>query len=293
MDDGNEHVYEAEPLGSPDVRGRVDFDRERQISILDRDPRERCLKLERMPKSRRSKLVIRANTWPIHCQLQAIERLRDAPLSAHRPLLRLFEATDHAEWSDVPCAAIEESGWMVLTQADRAGTDGQRRFVETALATPDFAFLEGPPGSGKTTAICELILQLLRQEKRVLLCASTHVAVDNVLERLMDGDARYEGLVIPVRIGGRIELVRNGEEVVARQVRKDRTEALAWRLPEAAFTVAFAAGDGGCARPRRPRAIGDRTRDPRCLEPRLRHKHRHPAASGPQASHIRETHFRG
>lgn len=202
MDDGNEHVYEAEPLGNADIRrDRIEFDRDRRISILARDPGQHRLKLERMPKSGRSELVIRANTWPIRSQLQAIRRLQDTPLSTHRPLLRLFEATDHAQWSDVHRTAIEEPGWMTLTEADRAGTDEQRRFVETALATPDFAFLEGPPGSGKTTAICELILQLVRQEKRVLLCASTHVAVDNVLERLMDDDAGHEGLVIPVRIG--------------------------------------------------------------------------------------------
>lgn len=75
---------------------------------------------------------------------------------------------------------------MVLTDETRPGTDEQRRFVEIALATPDFVLLEGPPSSGKTTAICELVLQLARQGKRAMLCASTHVAVDNVLERLMN-----------------------------------------------------------------------------------------------------------
>ena len=62
--------------------------------------------------------------------------------------------------------------------------------------------LEGPPGSGKTTVICELILQLAKRGKRVLLCGSTHVAVDNVLERLMEDRGRRD-LVIPVRIGDR------------------------------------------------------------------------------------------
>ena len=35
----------------------------------------------------------------------------------------------------------------------------------------------------------------------MLLCASTHVAVDNALERLMDDRNAYRDLVIPVRIG--------------------------------------------------------------------------------------------
>lgn len=41
---------------------RVDFDHERRISILDRDPGEQRLELDRTPKSGRSELVIRANT---------------------------------------------------------------------------------------------------------------------------------------------------------------------------------------------------------------------------------------
>ncbi|MDF1541375.1 MAG: AAA domain-containing protein, partial [Candidatus Thorarchaeota archaeon] len=65
-----------------------------------------------------------------------------------------------------------------------------------AINTPDFAILEGPPGSGKTTVITELIAQLLRSGNRVLLCASTHVAVDNVLEKMQDIDG-----VFAVRIG--------------------------------------------------------------------------------------------
>ena len=89
----------------------------------------------------------------------------------------------------------------MLTDLDRGGTVEQRRFVEKALNTPNFMLLEGPPGSGKTTAICELILQMAEQGKRVLLCASTHMAVYNVLEKPMDVRNRHRDEIIPVRIG--------------------------------------------------------------------------------------------
>lgn len=172
-----------------------------KIAVLDRDPETYQLLLDRRPSG--EQLLLRPNTLTLHRQMQALQALQNAPSPSHRPLLQLMESVEHARWPDVEPARIDDDGWMVLTDATRLGTDEQRRFVGLAMATPDFAFLEGPPGSGKTTAICELILQLAKQGKRVLLCASTHVAVDNVLERLMDERNPKRDLVIPVRIGER------------------------------------------------------------------------------------------
>ena len=42
---------------------------------------------------------------------------------------------------------------------------------------------------------------MAEQGKRVLLCASTHVAVDNVLEKLMDARNPHRDQIIPIRIG--------------------------------------------------------------------------------------------
>jgi hypothetical protein len=116
--------------------------------------------------------------------------------------LRLFEGKGHAKWPNVPYDEhLFNDDYYVLTDGAREGTSQQREFVNIALNTPDFAFLEGPPGSGKTTAICELILQFIKRGKRILLCASTHVAVDNVLERMMSEENIYRDMVLPVRIG--------------------------------------------------------------------------------------------
>ena len=61
--------------------------------------------------------------------------------------------------------------------------------------------MEGPPGSGKTTVLCELVQQLVSRERRVLFCASTHVAVDNLLEKLIDENKKPMADLIPLRIG--------------------------------------------------------------------------------------------
>ena len=208
LDENVKEIYEAESSAErevPDARrgDQLYFGKERKIAVIDRDPETYQLQLERVPKL--TELLIRPNTWQIDCQIRSLRALQTSPSSAHLPLLRLFEGLDHASWPPVELESIGASDWMVLTETDqdRPGTNEQRQFVKKALGTPDFAFLEGPPGSGKTTAICELVLQLAERGKRVLLCASTHVAVDNVLERLMEESNPHRDLVIPVRIGDR------------------------------------------------------------------------------------------
>ena len=207
LDEESREVYEWRPTdGQPEDSRRKSnrdrFSREHCIKVRDRHPDTQQLLLERRPVGD-SQLLLRPNTWTVECQRRALRALQNSPRPDHLPLLRLFESLDHAWWEPVSPETIDESEWTMLSDAERPGTEEQRRFVETALGTPDFAFLEGPPGSGKTTAICELILQLARRGKRVLLCASTHVAVDNVLERLMDEGNPHRDRVIPVRIGDR------------------------------------------------------------------------------------------
>jgi len=203
MDENVREVFEVVPMpDEPDAErrsGQRKFVADRKIIVLDRDPETSQLLLERKPRG--DQLLLRPNTLTLHRQIQALQALQNAPSVSHLPLLRLMESTDHASWPSFEPAWIDE--WLVLTNDARPGTSEQRTFVRLAMATPDFVFLEGPPGSGKTTAICELLLQLALQGKRALLCASTHVAVDNVLERLMDERNPHRDLVIPIRIGER------------------------------------------------------------------------------------------
>jgi superfamily I DNA and/or RNA helicase/serine/threonine protein kinase len=75
----------------------------------------------------------------------------------------------------------------------------KKEAVLRALAAKDFFVLHGPPGTGKTTFITELILQFLARypHKRVLLTSQTHIGVDNAIERLSETP---RGLEI-IRIG--------------------------------------------------------------------------------------------
>ncbi len=193
--------------------------RTQAIAVFDKDFEGRALLLEHVPTPVEAVrevpasaaapsgalLWLNPNTWPLECQQRALRALENEPSPRVAPLVRLF--IPRGAWRDVAPASIEEREWAFLRPDVsggrlRDGTDEQRRFVSIALATPDFAILEGPPGSGKSTAIGELIVQTIRRGGRVLLCASTHVAVDSVLERLLAWqDSSVEKPILPVRIG--------------------------------------------------------------------------------------------
>ncbi len=64
----------------------------------------------------------------------------------------------------------------------------QRRAVELALSnTAAISCIQGPPGTGKTSVIVEVVRQhLARGGGPVLIASQSNLAVDNVLERLID-----------------------------------------------------------------------------------------------------------
>ena len=185
------HVYDYDPAAGPrlskeDMIEVVGIDEGRRRIWLERDPAKPYLKAER-------------NTYQTAMMARAMEEILHRPRPGHMPLRRLFRKKSGAAWPRVKAPKVD--GWFFLRDDGIDGAGEQRKFVRIALGTPDFAFLEGPPGSGKTTVLCELVAQMAARGRRVLFCASTHVAVDNLLERIVDGGGDVARLVAPIRIG--------------------------------------------------------------------------------------------
>lgn len=86
--------------------------------------------------------------------------------------------------------------WAPLSSLD----DSQREAVSHALAADGLAVIHGPPGTGKTTTVVELIRQTIRRGERVLACAPSNLAVDNILERLLTAGERAIRLGHPARV---------------------------------------------------------------------------------------------
>ncbi|PIK42599.1 putative DNA-binding protein SMUBP-2 [Apostichopus japonicus] len=60
----------------------------------------------------------------------------------------------------------------------------QQEAVVFALQQREIAIIHGPPGTGKTTTVVEVIRQAVHQGLKVVACAPSNVAVDNLIERL-------------------------------------------------------------------------------------------------------------
>jgi ATP-dependent RNA/DNA helicase IGHMBP2 len=76
----------------------------------------------------------------------------------------------------------------------------QQAAVQFALSAHDVAIIHGPPGTGKTTTVVELIIQAIRRGDKVLAVAPSNTAVDNLLERLVAVKQRVVRLGHPARI---------------------------------------------------------------------------------------------
>jgi KaiC/GvpD/RAD55 family RecA-like ATPase len=84
--------------------------------------------------------------------------------------------------------------------------DPKRNAVAAALGTDDILLIEGPPGTGKTTFITEVVLQYLERHPndRILVSSQTNAALDNVLERLAVQEPRLRLLRVARREDDRV-----------------------------------------------------------------------------------------
>jgi len=76
----------------------------------------------------------------------------------------------------------------------------QQEAVRHALAAEDIAIIHGPPGTGKTTTVTALIETAVSQKQRVLACAPSNLAVDNMAEQLVAAGVSLIRLGHPARV---------------------------------------------------------------------------------------------
>jgi superfamily I DNA and/or RNA helicase/predicted RNA-binding protein with TRAM domain len=96
-----------------------------------------------------------------------------------------------------------------LSFFERNLTVSQRNAVSQCLRIDKdnmFSLIHGPPGTGKTTVIAEIVRHLRDQGKNVLITSHTNVAVDNAMERLLSDYETHDLGSKIVRLGLRAKV---------------------------------------------------------------------------------------
>ncbi len=78
--------------------------------------------------------------------------------------------------------------------------DSQLTAVQHVLTAQDIAIIHGPPGTGKTTTLVHAILETIRRERHVLVCAPSNTAVDLLTEKLAQRSVNVIRIGNPSRV---------------------------------------------------------------------------------------------
>ncbi|KAI1795876.1 P-loop containing nucleoside triphosphate hydrolase protein [Ganoderma leucocontextum] len=103
---------------------------------------------------------------------------------------------------------------------DQSLNPSQQEAIRFALGAPEVACIHGPPGTGKTHTLIELIRQLTTatpsnpKPLRLLVCGASNLSVDNILERLLALPASEDGKKLKVTRVGHPARVMNQEDVI-------------------------------------------------------------------------------
>ncbi|KAG6899406.1 hypothetical protein C0993_010517 [Termitomyces sp. T159_Od127] len=149
---------------------------------------------------------------------------------------------------------------------DDALNPSQKEAIKFCIESPEVACIHGPPGTGKTHTLIELIRQFTSISPynpiplRLLVCGASNLSVDNILERLLS-------LPVPEK-GQRLKVTRIGHpaRVMSHEGILDSTlEVKATRTDQAALardvkneleeTLAVLSGKGKGAKGKRPKGI--------------------------------------
>ncbi|CEG77559.1 hypothetical protein RMATCC62417_12286 [Rhizopus microsporus] len=84
---------------------------------------------------------------------------------------------------------------------DETLNGSQKEAVRFALGSNEIALVHGPPGTGKTYTLVEIIRQLVvNQGQRVLVCGPSNISVDNLVERLAQHRLQVVRVGHPARV---------------------------------------------------------------------------------------------
>lgn len=115
----------------------------------------------------------------------------------------------------------------------------QEAALQKVINAQDIAFIHGPPGTGKTTTLVQAIIQTVKQENQVLVCAPSNAAVDLLVDKLSEQGLNVLRIGHPARVteqslsktmDARIAAHKNYEELRALRKRMEQVKNMAFKF---------------------------------------------------------------
>ncbi|XP_010164273.1 DNA-binding protein SMUBP-2, partial [Antrostomus carolinensis] len=215
-------LYDSAGQGDPLSTGIVTRVTSKAVTVAFEESRDGMLSLDRESSYRLLKLANDVTYNRLKKALNALKQYHGGPAS---------DLIDVLFFSSDPSAFSETKPLKLYNTSLDAS---QREAVSFSLAQRELAIVHGPPGTGKTTTLVEIILQAVQQGLKVLCCAPSNVAVDNLVERLAAYKARILRLGHPARLLEPIQqhsldavLAHGDNAQIVADIRKDIDQAFA------------------------------------------------------------------
>ncbi|MDI7155641.1 AAA domain-containing protein [Leptospira santarosai] len=129
---------------------------------------------------------------------QALDQVASAAkgtrLYVNRELLLGYGSPD-------PVAIRDGDRFRILGRINPSLNDSQKNAVLHCVLSEDVSIVHGPPGTGKTTTLTEIVNQLVEEGRKVLVSAPTHSACDLLVESISAKGISVLRLGHPARIG--------------------------------------------------------------------------------------------
>lgn len=104
----------------------------------------------------------------------------------------------------------------------------QKNAIAFAMDSP-ISIIHGPPGTGKTYTLIELINQLVEKKEKVLVCGPSNISVDTILERLSPSFKNPESLIrvghparlLPTTLKHSLDVLSKSDQTDSRKILND------------------------------------------------------------------------
>ncbi|XP_030416603.1 DNA-binding protein SMUBP-2 isoform X2 [Gopherus evgoodei] len=213
-------LYESAGQGDPLSTGIVTRITPKSVTVAFEESRDGLLSLGQENSYRLLKLANDVTYKRLKKALNTLNQYRSGPACNLIDVL-FFSSDPSAPGETKPLKFYNESLDV-----------SQREAVSFSLAQKELAIIHGPPGTGKTTTVVELILQAVQQGLKVLCCAPSNIAVDNLVERLAGYKEKILRLGHPARLLETIQhhsldavLARGDNAQIVADIRKDIDQA--------------------------------------------------------------------